>query len=123
MLAKSIIAGTVLSLMAGGVVYFGTDLDTAAVKEKVAQKTAEMKAEISDKVMAGSNDEHPHGEKTKTEEAETSVDMPSVKTASGKMIEAKSLQCPILQPLRIKKSKRPRWRPLKSRKRNGSISI
>ena len=30
MLAKSIIAGTVLSLMAGGVVYFGTDLDTAA---------------------------------------------------------------------------------------------
>ena len=89
MLAKSIIAGTVLSLMAGGVVYFGTDLDTTAVKEKVAEKTAEMKAEISDKVMAGGNDEHPHGEKTKTEEAETSVDMPSVKTASGKMIEAK----------------------------------
>jgi len=28
MLVKSIIAGTVLSLMAGGVVYFGTDIDT-----------------------------------------------------------------------------------------------
>ena len=89
MLAKSIIAGTVLSLMAGGVVYFGTDVDAAAVKEKVAEKTAEMKAEISDKVMAGGKDEHPHGEKTETDKAETSVDMPSVKTASGKVIEAR----------------------------------
>ena len=89
MLVKSIIAGTVLSLMAGGIVYFGTDLDTAAVKEKVAEKTAEMKAEISDKVMAGDKKGHPHGKKTAAINTETSVDMPSVKTASGKTIKAK----------------------------------
>ena len=89
MLAKSIIAGTVLSLMAGGVVYFGTDIDTAAVKDKVTEKTAEVKAEISDKVMAGGQDDHPHGENKDTIKTETSVDMPSVKTASGKVIEAK----------------------------------
>jgi len=89
MLVKSVIAGTVLSLMAGGVVYFGTDVDTAAVKEKVAEKTAAVKAEFSDKIMAGGEKEHPHGEKVETKEAETSVDMPSVKTASGKTIEAK----------------------------------
>ena len=89
MLVKSIIAGTVLSLMAGGVVYFGTDLDTAAVKEKVAEKTAEMKAEISDKVMAGDKKGHPHGKKTTAIDTETSVDTPSVKTASGKTIKAK----------------------------------
>ena len=89
MLVKSIIAGTVLSLMAGGIVYFGTDLDTAAVKEKVAEKTAEMKAEISDKVMAGDKKGHPHGKKTAAIDTETSVDTPSVKTASGKTIKAK----------------------------------
>jgi len=89
MLAKSIIAGTVLSLMAGGVVYFGTDLDTAAVKQKVAEKTAEMKAEVSDKVMASDKEDHPHGKKTAAKDTQTSVDTPSVKTASGKTIEAK----------------------------------
>ena len=89
MLVKSIIAGTVLSLMAGGIVYFGTDLDTAAVKEKVAEKTAEMKAEISDKVMASDKKGHPHGKKTAAIDTETSVDTPSVKTASGKTIKAK----------------------------------
>ena len=81
MLAKSIIAGTVLSLMAGGVVYFGTDLDTSAVKEKVADKTAEVKAEISDKVMAGGD--------VKAPKAESSATIPSVKSPSGKLIEAK----------------------------------
>lgn len=89
MLAKSIIAGTVLSLMAGGVVYFGTDVDASAVKEKVATKTAEMKAEVSDKVMAGGRKEHPHSDKTDRMKSETSVDMSSVKTASGKVIKAK----------------------------------
>jgi len=89
MLAKSIIAGTVLSLMAGGVVYFGTEIDTAALKETVTEKTADIKAEISDKVMAGGENEHPHGEKTKAPKAESSTDMPSVKTQSGKIIEAK----------------------------------
>jgi hypothetical protein len=81
MLAKSIIAGTVLSLMAGGVVYFGTDIDTSAVKEKVAHKTAEVKAEISDKIMAGGDIKAPN--------AETSATIPSVKSPSGKLIEAK----------------------------------
>lgn len=81
MLAKSIIAGTVLSLMAGGVVYFGTDIDTSVVKEKVALKTAEVKDEISDKVMAGGEDKAP--------KTETSATIPSVKSPSGKLIEAK----------------------------------
>jgi len=89
MLAKSIIAGTVLSLMAGGVVYFGTDLDTAAVKEKVIEKTAAVKAELSEKVMADEAKKHPHSDKTDTLGSESSVDMPSVKTRSGKVIEAK----------------------------------
>ena len=81
MLAKSIIAGTVLSLMAGGVVYFGTDIDTSAVKEKVVEKTAEVRAEISDKIMVG-------GE-VKAPQAETSATIPRVKSPSGKLIEAK----------------------------------
>jgi hypothetical protein len=117
MLAKSIIAGTVLSLMAGGVVYFGTDIDTSAVKDKVAQETktdettiedtasntstakeqsedtAEVSdADVSDKVMAGAEDTHPHKDKTETVETktdETSVDIQSVKTASGKVIDPK----------------------------------
>lgn len=95
MLAKSIIAGTVLSLMAGGVVYFGTDVDAATVKEKVAETTAEVKAEISDKVMAGGQDDHPHSDKEDAEVIETSVDMPSVKTASGETIDPKK---PTLSP-------------------------
>ena len=82
MLVKSVIAGTVLSLMAGGVVYFGTDVDAGELTEKVAAKTSE----LSDKVMAGGA-EHPHDKKVK---AEKSADMPSVKTASGKTIEAKA---------------------------------
>ena len=89
MLAKSIIAGTVLSLMAGGVVYFGTDIDASAVKDKVAEKTAAVKAEISDKVMTGGEEKAPQDEKTAKVKTETSVDTPSVKTASGKTIEAK----------------------------------
>jgi len=88
MLAKSIIAGTVLSLMAGGVVYFGTDVDAGELKDKVAVKTAEVKAEISDKVMAGGED-HPHDDKSKKAKMETSIDTPSLKTESGKVIEAK----------------------------------
>ena len=89
MLAKSIIAGTVLSLMAGGVVYFGTEIDASVVKDKVAEKTAAVKAEISDKVMASGEDKLPQDKETNTVKTETSVDRPSVKTASGKVIEAK----------------------------------
>lgn len=81
MLVKSVIAGTVLSLMAGGVVYFGTDIEAGELTEKVATKTAEVKAELSDKIMAG-GDAHPHDKKS-------SVNTPSVKTPSGKLIEAK----------------------------------
>jgi len=49
MIVKSVIAGTVLSLMAGGIVYFGTDIDAGELKDKVVTKTAEVKADISDK--------------------------------------------------------------------------
>lgn len=89
MLAKSIIAGTVLSLMAGGVVYFGTDVDTATVEKSVANKTSEIKSDISEKVMAGGKAEHLETKKIETGEAETSVETPSVRTASGQVIEAK----------------------------------
>jgi hypothetical protein len=89
MVVKSVIAGTVLSLMAGGVVYFGTDIDAASVKDTVVEKTAEIKADISDNVMAGGKD-HPHTKKdVEDKAAKSSADMPSVKTSSGKTIEAK----------------------------------
>jgi len=94
MVVKSVIAGTVLSLMAGGVVYFGTDIDADSVKDKAIEKTADLKAELSDKivsdnVMAGGRD-HPHTKKDAADTvAKTSADMPSVKTPSGKTIEAK----------------------------------
>jgi len=94
MVVKSVIAGTVLSLLAGGVVYFGTDIDADSVKDKAIEKTAELKAELSDKivsdnVMAGGKD-HPHTKKDAADTvAKTSADMPSVKTPSGKTIEAK----------------------------------
>jgi len=88
MLAKSIIAGTVLSLMAGGVVYFGTDIDASELKDKVVSKTAELKTDISDKVMTG-NEEHPRGPKSDAPKEKSSVNIPSVKTPSGKLIDAK----------------------------------
>jgi len=94
MVVKSVIAGTVLSLLAGGVVYFGTDIDADSVKDKAIEKTAELKAELSEKivsdnVMAGGKD-HPHTKKDAADTvAKTSTDMPSVKTPSGKTIEAK----------------------------------
>ena len=86
MIVKSVIAGTVLSLMAGGIVYFGTDIDAGELKDKVVTKTAEVKADISDKVLAGGHD-HPHGQTDK--DIKESTDMPSVKTPAGEMIEAK----------------------------------
>ena len=94
MVVKSIIAGTVMSLMAGGVVYFGTEVDASTMKENFVEKTSELKAEISDKVMVGGRDDHPHSKKPETDvsdtgETESSSDIPSVKTESGKVIEAK----------------------------------
>lgn len=87
MIVKSVIAGTVLSLMAGGVVYFGTDVDARELTDKVATKAADVKDDISDKVMAGGKD-HPH--ETKISGGKTSTETPSVKTQSGKLIEAKA---------------------------------
>lgn len=84
MIVKSIIAGTVLSLMAGGVVYFGTDIDAGKLSDKVAAKAETVKDDISDKVMAGGKD-HPHETKVKT-----SIDTPSVKTQSGELIDPKA---------------------------------
>ena len=88
MIVKSVIAGTVLSLMAGGVVYFGTEVDAGELSDKVTTKAADIKADISDKVMAGGKD-HPHDVKIETPKAKSSVTTPSVKTPSGKLIEAK----------------------------------
>lgn len=89
MIVKSVIAGTVLSLMAGGVVYFGTDVDAGDLTDKVTTKVADVKADISDKVMAGGKN-HPHETQIENPEAKTSVHTPSVKTPSGKLIEAKN---------------------------------
>ena len=83
MIVKSVIAGTVLSLMAGGVVYFGTDIDAGELTDKVAAKAADVKDDISEKIMAGGK-EHPH------ETKKASIDTPSVKTQSGQLIDPKS---------------------------------
>lgn len=82
MLGKSIIAGTVISLMAGGAVYYGTDIQADSVKDKVSS----FKAEMTDKIMSD-NKEHPHG--TKADKVEKSTATPSIKTSAGKIIEAK----------------------------------
>lgn len=100
MIAKSIIAGTVMSLMAGGVVYFGTEVEASNAFEtrvetadsKSADSKSDVKAEISDDVMVGGEDNHPHESKIAVAETESSIDVPSVKTASGKTIEAKALE-------------------------------
>lgn len=88
MIVKSVIAGTVLSLLAGGVVYFGTEVDAGELTDKVTTKAADIKTDISDKVMAGGND-HPHDVKIETSKTKSAVTTPSVKTPSGKLIEAK----------------------------------
>ncbi len=92
MIMKSVIAGTVMSLMAGGVVYFGTEVEAANSYETrvAAEETwSDTTAEIADDVLVGGEDDHPH-DSTSDNISESSADIPSVKTPSGKTISAKA---------------------------------
>ena len=66
MLVKSLVAGTVLTLLAGGVVYYGTDVD-GHISSKNKVETSEVvatdvdEAEISE--TTESEDTHPHSDK------------------------------------------------------------
>jgi len=77
MIAKSIIAGTVLSLMAGGVVYFGTDVE------------AENGTDIT-----VSHVEHPHGDKVEKIK----------KTPAETKIKAKKVEVKKVAPKPVKKT-------------------
>jgi len=52
MLVKSLVAGTVLTLLAGGVVYYGTDLDSTISATKTSEAAISDTAEITEDVMA-----------------------------------------------------------------------
>ncbi|MDA8708000.1 hypothetical protein N9M10_01365 [Hellea sp.] len=93
MIIKSLVAGTVMSLMAGGVVYFGSEVDASTMKDNFTEKTAELKADLTDKIKGAtegaSETEHPHDKKSKTRSDDNSADISSVKTPSGTTIKAK----------------------------------
>ncbi|MDB2439758.1 hypothetical protein N9W89_13680 [Hellea sp.] len=93
MIFKSLVAGTVMSLMAGGVVYFGSEVDASTMKDNFTEKTAELKADLTDKIKGASENvsetEHPHDKKSKTRSDDSSADISSVKTPSGTTIKAK----------------------------------
>lgn len=107
MLVKSLVAGTVLTLLAGGVVYYGTDVDgNISVKSAIEESTTavsktvdETKDEISknhDAVAkdtssskdANTEDSHPHSKKIVT--SENSSDIPSIKTTDNPLIDPQS---------------------------------
>ena len=60
MIVKSVIAGTIMSLMAGGVVYYGTDIDVQ--KNILAKPIQSSEAKIATPdATPETNLEHPHG--------------------------------------------------------------
>ena len=121
MLVKSLVAGTVLTLLAGGVVYYGTDLEGNASVISEASKAAPIKtpikkAEKSDAdttLHAEANTRHPHTKKAKTEAreassdenmsekhaaatTESSSDIPSLKTDTQALIAPKNAAVTVL---------------------------
>ena len=92
MLVKSLVAGTVLTLLAGGVVYYGTDVD-GHISSKNKVETSEVvttdvdEAEISE--TTESEDTHPHSDKA-TASSDSSADIPSIKTTDNNLIDPKS---------------------------------
>lgn len=81
-----------MSLLAGGVVYFGTEVEAANSYEtriSTEDRSADISAKISDDVLVGGEDDHPH-DTSDDNEYESSADIPSVNTPSGKIISAKA---------------------------------
>jgi len=84
MLVKSLVAGTVLTLLAGGVVYYGTDVDgTLSTKSLV---------ESSQKILSGDKKETTDDDAGTDDisESESSSDIPSIKTADNNLIDPQS---------------------------------
>lgn len=92
MIVKSIIAGTVMSLLAGGVVYFGTEVEAAnSYETRISTEGAsdDISTKISDDVLVGAEENHPH-DTPDDDKYESSTDIPSVNTPSGSIISAKA---------------------------------
>ena len=101
MLVKSLVAGTVLTLLAGGVVYYGTDVDRNTVAIPSSSKAAPSKplvkeADADTTLHAEATSRHPHGKKTKARKALSdendlkSSDIPSLKSDTQALIDPKS---------------------------------
>ena len=92
MLVKSLVAGTVLTLLAGGVVYYGTDVD-GHISSKNKVETSEVVAtdvvEAEKSETTESEDTHPHSDKA-TASSDSSADIPSIKTTDNNLIDPKS---------------------------------
>lgn len=92
MIVKSVIAGTVMSLLAGGVVYFGTEVEAAnSYETRISTEGAsdDISTKISDDVLVGAEENHPH-DTPDDDKYESSTDIPSVNTPSGSIISAKA---------------------------------
>ena len=100
MLVKSLVAGTVLTLLAGGVVYYGTDVDghistktkvetSEVVATDVVETTKDKMSETKESETKVSEDNHPHSDKA-TASSDSSADIPSIKTTDNNLIDPKS---------------------------------
>lgn len=100
MLVKSLVAGTVLTLLAGGVVYYGTDVDghissknkvetSEVVATDVVETTKDKMSETKESETTVSEDNHPHSDKA-TASSDSSADIPSIKTTDNNLIDPKS---------------------------------
>lgn len=109
MLVKSLVAGTVLTLLAGGVVYYGTDVDRNTVAIPSSSKAAPSKplvkeADADTTLHAEATSRHPHGKKTKARKASSdendlnSSDIPSLKSDTQALIDPKSAAVTVTEP-------------------------
>ena len=109
MLVKSLVAGTVLALLAGGVVYYGTDVDGNTLAIPSSPKAAPSKplvkeADADTTLHAEATSRHPHGKKTKARKALSdendlnSSDIPSLKSDTQALIDPKSAAVTVTEP-------------------------
>ena len=109
MLVKSLVAGTVLALLAGGVVYYGTDVDGNTLAIPSSPKAAPSKplvkeADADTTLHAEATSRHPHGKKTKARKASSdendsnSSDIPSLKSDTQALIDPKSAAVTVTEP-------------------------
>jgi len=100
MLVKSLVAGTVLTLLAGGVVYYGTGVDghistkakvetSEVVATDVVETTKDKMSETKESETTVSEDDHPHSDKA-TASSDNSSDIPSIITTDNNLIDPKS---------------------------------